>query len=1216
MPYLTSSRRAAYRCAKPCRGKTRRAKIRRGWLIALVTILGLLVAAPTLVATTAAHNRLLATVVPSEVGKLSAKGSVVGWTGPLALTGVELRDPDGELIASAERIEATGGWTSFIGSAPIALKISKPLLYATFTPAGSTLEALTQRITAARKPAQPPSDQPPVPPAGRVQRPLDLTLSEGVVRLADAATGERWQAEAIEARVVIASTGAMTAQIRGGMAPVDGPRGEFALDITGAEPNTAAEQRAVFSVRGVSATVLGLALRRHDAAARLAGVINGGGEMVWRPVPTAPALQDNPLGWALACGWRSRGEIAVDEGAFQGNASRGQLVRLKKMAVPWEFAAGDDRLQIVKLSPAIDFVRADLTGTVTAADGANWQQGVTVVPSALRGRMQIDLARLAALAPGVLSVRQGVQIDQGLITAKFDVARPGNNTTIVLEANSEGFVGSSPEGPLAWRTPIKMIANATGPPAIDTTAPLRGWQLQALDCQSRFLTAGAHGDATEIQGQASFDLAKLATDLGEFLDLGAWRLAGRGDAQFRWRQTETQGVQWSAKGGLKDLLVGAADRPLARERDLVFDVGGASSATSLTPSSARGELTAEGDTLRFELLPAAQANEARSYRGNLTGDLVTWLRRARLLQTDLPTPEALGLQGRVEASVEGQMGTTRGRADPIKVVLTDLVVAPTPDPSQPATLVAREPLVELVADAEWDTTTGRVKTREARLQSSTIALSARNLEVTPGAAESWRGEVSFRGDLARLSRWQAERPQSGDVLADGAIVGKATLRGIPEGTLLKVRATGENLGLTRVAGTNLEDLWREVQLEAQSDALLQPGRRADGTKRMSLELQELRINSPTLTGSVAGRIEDLEQLAGVRVNGGVNYDLERLSPVLWPQLADSVRLVGRDTARFEISSDDPPAGDQSLPAPPGAAGAPSVAAGAPGIERLTGRLEAPWQGADLFGLAVGPGKVIATLRAGLLRVDPIDVQIGDTGRLTTQAAARLAPTPRYAEVAPGPLVTQVAISQKVSERVLKYIAPVLADATRADGRFSIALAEARTPLDDPKLSRVRGVLDVHSVQVLPGPSIAEMVSLVRQIRGVVRDGVEGVAASNERPILTMSDRSIEFTMAEGRVYHRGLEFLVGDALVKSEGSVGIDETLDLLLQVPIQEEWIQRRPVLLGGLRGRSIDIPVRGTFKQPQIDRQAFQQISRELLQSAAAGAIDGLLRGLLQPR
>ncbi len=45
---------------------------------------------------------------------------------------------------------------------------------------------------------------------------------------------------------------------------------------------------------------------------------------------------------------------------------------------------------------------------------------------------------------------------------------------------------------------------------------------------------------------------------------------------------------------------------------------------------------------------------------------------------------------------------------------------------------------------------------------------------------------------------------------------------------------------------------------------------------------------------------------------------------------------------------------------------------------------------------------------------------------------------------------------------------------------------------------------------------------------------------------------------------------MGDLVVSSAGSVGLDETLDLQVSVPIPDKWTQGKP-LLAGLKGEVI---------------------------------------------
>jgi len=94
-------------------------------------------------------------------------------------------------------------------------------------------------------------------------------------------------------------------------------------------------------------------------------------------------------------------------------------------------------------------------------------------------------------------------------------------------------------------------------------------------------------------------------------------------------------------------------------------------------------------------------------------------------------------------------------------------------------------------------------------------------------------------------------------------------------------------------------------------------------------------------------------------------------------------------------------------------------------------------------------------------------------------------------------------------------------------------------------------------------------------------------------------------MVQGRVYHRGLEVWAGrDVMIRTHGSVGLDQTVALVAEVPIQDAWIERERSL-ASLRGQSLQVPISGTLGEPRMDSRAIQQLASQLLRGAAQQAI-----------
>jgi hypothetical protein len=263
---------------------------------------------------------------------------------------------------------------------------------------------------------------------------------------------------------------------------------------------------------------------------------------------------------------------------------------------------------------------------------------------------------------------------------------------------------------------------------------------------------------------------------------------------------------------------------------------------------------------------------------------------------------------------------------------------------------------------------------------------------------------------------------------------------------------------------------------------------------------------------------------------------------------------------------------------------------------------------------------------------PLELAVGQGGRLSLHPRVTLDPSPQTLELAPGQIISNVAISAEVSERMLKYAAPIVAGATRTSGSFSFFMEGAQVPLRQPKQGRLNGRLTIHDLAVMPGPMLQSVAGLIRQIEGFGKtaqgaggnslEGLLGGVLQSQQPAqplkgITMTERAIDIQVSDGRVYHRNLEFLIDDVPVRSNGSVGFDETLALVIEIPIQAKWVGSKPALQP-LVGQTIAIPVSGTFNQPNVDERAIGAFLTQAAQATAGGllgdelnkALDKLLR------
>ena len=219
--------------------------------------------------------------------------------------------------------------------------------------------------------------------------------------------------------------------------------------------------------------------------------------------------------------------------------------------------------------------------------------------------------------------------------------------------------------------------------------------------------------------------------------------------------------------------------------------------------------------------------------------------------------------------------------------------------------------------------------------------------------------------------------------------------------------------------------------------------------------------------------------------------------------------------------------------------------------------------------------------------------------------ATLGPAPRgwHSEwtIEPVQLLNHARLEPSVASSVLAYIAPVLADATRTGGEFSLRLNGATLPVGDPADGTLAGVLSMHRVDLGPGPL-------------AVKTFQELPLRLPPPPTVRFADDAhVDFRLGERRIWHTGLEFglpLKQPGLrldVHSSGSVGLDDdSLDLKLELPIPSGLPQDRPVI-AALAGRKISIGVGGTLDDPQV---LFDGSIRETAGAALAEVIERLRR------
>jgi hypothetical protein len=288
----------------------------------------------------------------------------------------------------------------------------------------------------------------------------------------------------------------------------------------------------------------------------------------------------------------------------------------------------------------------------------------------------------------------------------------------------------------------------------------------------------------------------------------------------------------------------------------------------------------------------------------------------------------------------------------------------------------------------------------------------------------------------------------------GQLIGSAAFK--QSSGLIKCEATADinNLAVTDSSGETFQEPL--VKLSARGDY---------DTKAGSIRLEQAQIASTFVAASAAGRIENLEKgdsplltadqspvSVQADIAGQVSYDLDRLCALMRPYLGRNVRILGRGTS------------------PASWHGPLSLSAG-----QANAALR--WDGAYIYGFQVGPGEIKPALSGGIAQIEPAQFAVS---RGTVFLAPKLYLAGKQMELTmpAGPLMRQVEINPQMCSMLLKYIAPVLAEVTSAQGTFSIDLDGCRIPLSDPAKGEFAGRFVIHSIEIGPGPLVHELAVLM------------------------------------------------------------------------------------------------------------------------------------------
>ncbi|MFO1005681.1 MAG: hypothetical protein U0929_06975 [Planctomycetaceae bacterium] len=450
--------------------------------------------------------------------------------------------------------------------------------------------------------------------------------------------------------------------------------------------------------------------------------------------------------------------------------------------------------------------------------------------------------------------------------------------------------------------------------------------------------------------------------------------------------------------------------------------------------------------------------------------------------------------------------------------------------------------------------------------------------------------------LAVLSPWLASFTSGRDIGGNISIDAKAEVVPSDKDLLLAAQITLPRLDivLSPADGQSQPFQWSGENLHLTTE-----GQGDLAGKEVKIGAAQLR--TPFLNADFGGTLRDLDGPALCDLEGKCDLNPSVLLAALPPEWNERVRFEGLQLGQVRIVG--ALRGATAVTAPSAA----TEAAAPPSVESsaqpLRIQADVQWAAANILGFQSQNALINVDWSESALAINPNRMPLGQ-GHWVASPRIEFTPQGRYLVFDGGPLLENIDFTQEMSNTWLRYVSPILGSATSIEGKFSLSASPARVAMFAPYSGDFEGVIDIHSAQVGPGPLTQQILGGVASIQSMM-----GREPNAEFQVMTVEEQKVPFAYAEGRVYHKDLKVSFGEVVVQSQGSVGLDQTINFQLLVPIPDKWTEGKPVL-AALKGEAIPFQMGGTLDQPQLDGRALGDFGKRI----GIKSIPGLLQRIIE--
>ncbi len=781
----------------------------------------------------------------------------------------------------------------------------------------------------------------------------------------------------------------------------------------------------------------------------------------------------------------------------------------------------------------------------------------------------IDLAAVDRAVPGLLQMPEGPALTGGSISVSTLRVTGGAKPDISGVMHVSGL-SAHQNGTTTTLEPVSLTLDAT----LERTA---GLKIERADVTSGFATVNASGTINELNAQFVCDFASVQAQLGKLIDFGAMELKG----------------QISGTLGAKRVNEGRIDTTVeVNAREVRYAAGGRSVDVPHALVKQRGHVA-----LSEKKLARVKADEfSVDLGGQIVADGAAWFDMSNrgfsasvnLRQADLEyisqRAAAWGIMDleRFTGDLRGDISAAReSDSEPIR---SSGGLAAERFAAEGKALFDEDVLLTW-SDATFDTRTMRLAVPKGELKSDVATVDLRGIRIDGDTGMIKQGKLRGSVDAARFLR-AVEIAGGQEKPADirGKLAFDATISQSREG--IKLAGTADVADLEIGSG---KETIREKRGDLQYEATVD-------TSAHRLVLGSTRLTSTPLSLDLSGSIDEYDSKMIASLKGQYDASWKELTNLLHqfvPSTANLVVVEGTSKSDFTLTG---PLNEDGVDPP---------------YRNAKAEVSIGWDSASIAGVKLKQGTISPNFANGRLNLQSTAIPTLE-GKVQLRAALDTT-TPGMTLMIPGKnkVLNGVKVTRELSRDLLSHINPVFYQVAAASGAVDLTVNNLVFPLDESARDRATGdgKLQLTDMLVTPVGLLQELIAL----------GGNPEAAK----MISMVVQGLDFTVANGRISYEDFTLVFpGDFDLKFSGAVGLDDTVDLVVSLPVRPELLERLGVGSDAIRyarrlaGERVEIPILGTRTKPKVlvERINVQELLLKALTDRTEETITDVLGDILE--